>query len=70
MICFKDKTFCSASQVDCVNDKCRRYFGPKEQAEADAWWKRFNAPSDPDHGPPISLSNMKKGCAIYKRKPR
>lgn len=63
MLCFRDMTFCSASQGDCINTACGRYFGPDDQEAADKWWKRFK---DPEQGPPIAWGDLKEGCLIYK----
>ena len=55
MICFKDKTFCSASHKRCVNDNCHRYFSENEQAQARAWFGS-------DHAP-VAFADFSVGCA-------
>ena len=61
MMCFRDRSFCSASVTRCVNENCHRFFGPKQQAEADAWWAGFNRP---DKIAPVATMNFYPGCPI------
>ncbi len=56
MMCFRDRSFCSASVTRCVNTECDRFFGPKQQAEADAWWE--------EPGAPVAFMNFEPYCGI------
>ena len=44
MMCWRDRSFCSASVRRCVNKECDRFFGPEQQRQADAWWGEGEAP--------------------------
>lgn len=54
MICFRDKTFCSA---DCVNTDCHRNFTLDQKAAAERWWGR--------PGAPVAFANFSEGCADF-----
>lgn len=54
MMCFRDRSFCSASVTRCANTECDRFFGPEQQAEADAWWE--------EPGAPVALMDFESGC--------
>lgn len=54
MICYKDKTFCSAP---CRTESCNRNLNEKVYAEARAWWRGDN--------PPICVSDLSEGCRYF-----
>ena len=56
MICYKDKTFCSAK---CSTQTCYRYFGEEEREGARRWWYH-----DPDNAP-IAFSDFSSNCVNY-----
>lgn len=63
MMCFRDRSFCSASVTRCVNESCDRFFGPKQQAEADRWWVECEGDA------PIAFMDFEPGCLIVVRPP-
>lgn len=50
MICYKDRTYCTASRTLCKNDKCYRFMSEDEQQEAI------------DNGLPVAYSDFFDGC--------
>lgn len=53
MICYRDMTFCSASER-CATPDCGRRFTPEEQQKARQWWG-----SDGDgEGPPVAFADF------------
>lgn len=55
MICFRDKTYCSANAFgNCTNDQCPRAFTNEVQEQAIEWWGDKNAP--------IALSDFSGSC--------
>lgn len=62
MICYKDKTFCSASEIFCGNQSCHRYFGPEQREGANRWWKTFMDNKKAPIGPPIAMSDFSVDC--------
>lgn len=54
MMCYKDRTFCSAK---CANKACFRYFDEVTQEAANKWWG-----SDT---PPIAFCDFSKGCEAF-----
>lgn len=57
MICFKDKTFCSAM---CRNYSCHRHFTDELHMQARDWWDH-----DPDNVP-VAFSDFSDTCPDYK----
>lgn len=57
MLCYKDMSFCSS---DCVNTKCRRFFGDEQLEGARKWWAH-----DPDNAP-VAFINFAPGCEEYR----
>lgn len=55
MICFRDKTFCTAN---CVNHSCDDKLTKQVSADADRWW--------PGEGAPISTNDFSHRCKNYK----
>jgi hypothetical protein len=43
MLCYKDRSWCSASSI-CGTVECGRRVTPAIQADADAWWGKEGAP--------------------------
>ena len=56
MICFKDKTFCSAFRANCSNHQCHRAFTASEKHAADLWWAGMSGE------PPIAMSDLSENC--------
>lgn len=54
MICYKDKTFCLASQDRCQNTKCYRFLSDDEREKARIWWGSDEAP--------IAFADFWDGC--------
>ena len=48
MMCFKDRSFCSASE-DCEVKSCNRNFNTHQQKLAEQWWKGMK------REPPVSF---------------
>lgn len=60
MICYKDKSFCTAI---CDTKQCDRNFNADIQAKADEWWATWSTP-----GPaPISFYAYHRRCNEYRR---
>ncbi len=55
MMCFRDRSFCSASVKRCANESCYRFFGPTQQAAADAWWGE-------KPGASVAFMDFESGC--------
>lgn len=64
-ICYKDKTFCSASGVSCGNTSCHRYFGEKQKKDAAKWWLGFCGKAIPK-GAPIAWADFSVDCPYQK----
>jgi len=56
MICFLDRTFCSAK---CRNDTCSRQFTDELHERARKWWEH-----DPNNAP-IAFSDFSRTCKEY-----
>ena len=56
MICFKDRTFCSA---DCKTFSCHRQFTDELHQQARDWWGH-----DPDNAP-VAFSDFSDTCQSY-----
>jgi len=63
MICYKDKTFCSAV---CGNTSCHRHFGSEQEAGALKWWQDFLGKKNIPIDPPIAFSDFSIDCPYYK----
>lgn len=61
MICFLDRTFCSASDM-CKETKCFRNFTSELKAESEEWWK------DCEGSPPVAWSDFSDTCPAYNPK--
>lgn len=57
MMCYKDRTFCSAK---CKTYNCNRNYTDAIRQEAREWWNH-----DPDNVP-VAFSDFSKGCKEYK----
>jgi hypothetical protein len=57
MLCFKDMSFCSAS--DCINETCSRRLTDEVHAEARRWWGK--------EGAPIATTDFSGDCKDYLR---
>jgi hypothetical protein len=57
MLCFRDKSFCSA---DCSSYSCDRKFTNKDKVEAERWWGGEDAP--------VAFMDFSKDCSDYKKK--
>lgn len=53
MICYKDKTFCSA---ECMNRDCHRNYSPEVHDAAVAWG---------GEDAPVAFSDFSKGCSEF-----
>ena len=60
MICFMDKTFCSA---DCATENCHRILTPELQVLANKWGKGLGCGE-----PPIAFSDFTNHCVEYTQK--
>lgn len=58
MICFRDMSFCSASD-HCLTTDCPRHFGEDDKKAAEKWWGGPDAP--------IAIMDFQTGCKEYKR---
>lgn len=58
MLCYKDKTFCTKSDV-CGNKTCWRNFTDKEREGSQLWWKGLKG------FPPVLFSDFSKVCGAY-----
>jgi hypothetical protein len=56
MICYRDKTFCSA---ECLNMSCHRQFTPEVDKGSQEWWSH-----DPDNAP-VAFSDFSGDCPEY-----
>ena len=54
MMCFRDRTFCSAT---CLNASCSRRWSDDLQKQADEWAKRSNLRETP-----VAFSDFSEGC--------
>lgn len=54
MICYRDKTFCSAS---CLTVDCHRQFTADDRERAERWWGK--------PGAPVAFSDFSQRCAEY-----
>lgn len=64
MICFKDKTFCSAATNGiCDNDKCWRFFTENDQEDLNKWNSTFSAGAGP-----IAYADFSYNCDYYRDK--
>ena len=62
MICYKDKTFCTASvakENTCTNKACFRFFSEEDRVGSRKWWNH-----DPDHAP-VAFADFSVGCEDY-----
>lgn len=57
MLCFKDRTFCSAQ---CKTHICWRHWTDELHEQARRWWDH-----DPDNAP-VAFSDFSKDCEDYK----
>lgn len=60
MICYKDKTFCSAP---CAVDSCPRKFTEADRQGAERWWSGL--PGEP----PVAFADMRVGCPDFTPRP-
>jgi hypothetical protein len=60
MMCYRDMTFCSASVTRCKNEKCFRYFGENQKADAQRWWGGQNSIASTQA--PVAFGDFSKGC--------
>ena len=58
MLCYKDRTYCSASRNSCFNRACSRFFSEQDGVGADLWWKGFKN-SDPT---PVAFGPYHVNC--------
>ena len=59
MICFMDKTFCSAS---CSTVECHRNWNDKLEEAAKVWWDSIS------DVPPVAFSDFSDTCPSYRPK--
>lgn len=52
MICYRDRTYCSASYNPCINKQCMRFLSKQEMQRAD------------DLDLPIAFANLSVGCKV------
>ena len=55
MMCFKDRTWCSAK---CATADCYRNFTPEMSRQAETWWGK--------PGAPVCFADLWQGCEDYK----
>lgn len=58
MLCFRDKTFCSAK---CSTTSCHRNWTPEQQAEAREWWAGMEGEA------PVAFSDFSPECSRYQK---
>ena len=58
MLCYKDKSFCSAK---CAETHCHRQFTDKERENADKWWATWGS----THPVPVAFSDFSPTCPAY-----
>lgn len=63
MICFRDRTFCSAA---CATTECSRRWTGELQMAARVWWNGDKATKDPELGAPVAFSFMAPRCQAYR----
>jgi hypothetical protein len=54
---YLDRSFCTSSVTRCKNEKCYRYFGPKQEAGAKRWWGGEN--------PRVAFGDFEPGCTDF-----
>lgn len=59
MLCYRDRTFCTAA---CVRTDCDVLMTPDVQAGADRWWAGFPGPA------PIATADRSPNCHYFKPK--
>lgn len=62
MLCFKGRSWCSASE-SCATQVCDRKVTDEVRAEATAWWRDFS--TKPDDGPVFSYMDFSGRCGEY-----
>ena len=56
MMCYKDKSFCSA---ECLNKSCHRQFTKEMDKGSRKWWSH-----DPDNVP-VAFTDFSGDCPVY-----
>lgn len=59
MICYRDRSFCTAYGETCFNHQCDRALTDEETRRAARWWSSFGS----DDPAPIAMMDMSRGCA-------
>ena len=63
MICYRDRSYCSAADI-CATTPCDRRVDDEVMADAERWWEGFNS----DDPVPIAYMDLSTVCLLYKEK--